>query len=51
MTAMPLLFTSWREGPLRGVLDPAGWSIQQVARHEGVWGDRWPEVTATRKGA
>lgn len=45
----PRLFTFWHEGRLRGVLEQAGWAIEVVARRDGVRGDRWLDVTATRK--
>jgi len=49
--AAPRLFVFWREGPLREALDGAGWSVQRLVRHDGVRGDRWLVVTATRKDA
>lgn len=47
--AAPRLFVFWREGPLREVLDQAGWAADQVSRRDGVRDDRWLEATVTRK--
>ena len=47
--AAPRLFVFWREGPLREVLEQAGWAVEQVARRDGWRGERWLEATATRK--
>ncbi len=44
----PRLFTYWREGPLRESLRGAGWSVEHVGRHEGLHGEGWLEVLATR---
>ena len=47
----PRLFTSRREGPLREVLDEAGWAVVQAERHDGRRGDRRLQVMGTRKDA
>jgi SAM-dependent methyltransferase len=44
----PRHFTYWREGPLLAVLEDAGWSVDEVGRHEGLRGDSWLGVLATR---
>jgi SAM-dependent methyltransferase len=47
----PRLFVYWRELPLLTALDQAGWRAEQVERYDGVRGDRWLQVMATRKDA
>lgn len=47
--AAPRLFVYWREGPLREVLEGAGWAVDRVSRRDGVRDDRWLEATVTRK--
>ncbi|MFC4786265.1 class I SAM-dependent methyltransferase [Nocardioides sp. MAHUQ-72] len=49
--AAPRLFVLWREEPLRRVLEGAGWSVDELRRHDGLRGDRWLGVLATRKDA
>jgi 2-polyprenyl-3-methyl-5-hydroxy-6-metoxy-1,4-benzoquinol methylase len=40
-------FTYWREGPLRPVLEAAGWRVERVAHDDGaVAGEPWLEVWA-----
>jgi SAM-dependent methyltransferase len=48
--AAPRHFVFWREQPLREVLDGAGWTVDEIGRHDGRRGDRWLEVLATRAG-
>lgn len=45
----PRLFTYWREQPLREAMAAAGWSVEHVGRHQGLHGDHWLEVLATRR--
>lgn len=49
--SVPRLFVYWREVPLLRALDQAGWRVEQVERYDGVRGDRWLQVMATRKDA
>jgi SAM-dependent methyltransferase len=49
--AAPRHFTYWREQPLREVLDAAGWSVLELSRSDGLRGDRWLDVLATRRPA
>jgi 2-polyprenyl-3-methyl-5-hydroxy-6-metoxy-1,4-benzoquinol methylase len=44
----PRLFTYWREEPLREALAGAGWSVEHVGHQEGLRGESWLEVLATR---
>ena len=48
--AGPRRFTYWRAGPLREVLDAAGWQVDDVAHLEGVRprGEAWLDVRAHR---
>ena len=44
------LFIYWREEPLRGVLDRAGWDVTEVAHEEGPGSDQpWLDVVAVRR--
>ena len=47
----PRHFVFWREEPLRDVLEGAGWSVDEVGFGNGVRGERWLQVLATRKDA
>jgi SAM-dependent methyltransferase len=49
--AAPRHFTFWREAPLRAALAAAGWTVDDVARHDGLRGDAWLDVLATRADA
>ena len=49
--AGPRHFTYWREQPLRDALDGAGWSVLELRRSDGLGGDRWLDVFATRRSA
>ena len=44
----PRHFTFWREEPLRAVLEEAGFTVDAVERGEGLRGDTWLGVRATR---
>jgi len=44
----PRHFTYWREGPLRSLLEAAGWRVEAMAHGDGVRGDRWLQVEARR---
>jgi SAM-dependent methyltransferase len=46
--AAPRFFTYWREDPLREVLTAAGWSVEHIGHGDGLRGERWLEVLATR---
>jgi SAM-dependent methyltransferase len=46
--AAPRFFTYWREEPLREVLTAAGWSVEHIGHGDGLRGERWLEVLATR---
>jgi hypothetical protein len=48
--AAPRHFTFWREDALRTVLEGAGWRADEVARHDGLRGETWLDVLATRAG-
>ena len=45
----PRHFTFWREGPLRDLLDEAGWSVDEVDRVDSLRGDSWLNVLARRR--
>jgi len=47
--AAPRHFTFWREGPLRDLLEGAGWSVDEVVRVDGLRGDSWLNVLARRR--
>ena len=44
----PRFFTYWREAPLREALTTAGWSVDHIGHGNGLRGERWFEVLATR---
>jgi SAM-dependent methyltransferase len=44
----PRFFTFWRDGPLRSVVEAAGWTVLEVVRVRGRDSERWLEVTASR---
>jgi SAM-dependent methyltransferase len=44
----PRHFTYWREEPLREVLEAAGWTVRHVGYGDGLRGERWLEVLASR---
>ena len=44
----PRHFVFWREGPLRDVLEAAGWRVDEVVRTEGLRGEHWLAVRAVR---
>jgi SAM-dependent methyltransferase len=46
--AAPRFFTYWREEPLRAAVSAAGWSVEHVVHGDGLRGERWLEVLATR---
>jgi SAM-dependent methyltransferase len=48
--AEPRFFVFWREAPLRAALQEAGWRVDEVSHHDGLRGDRWLNVLATRVG-
>jgi SAM-dependent methyltransferase len=42
-------FTFWREDPLRGAVEQAGWAIEEVVRYDGAeTGQPWLDVRARR---
>ena len=43
----PRRFVYWREEPLRGVLESAGWRIDEVARDVGETGQPWLTIRAS----
>jgi SAM-dependent methyltransferase len=45
----PRHFTFWREGPLRAVLEKAGWVVDDVRREPGTRGETWLGVQASRR--
>jgi SAM-dependent methyltransferase len=47
--AAPRHFTFWREGPLRHLLEGAGWSVDEVVHVDGLRGDNWLNVVARRR--
>ena len=47
--AAPRHFTFWREGPLRDLLEQAGWSVDEVDQVGGLRGDTWLNVLARRR--
>jgi SAM-dependent methyltransferase len=47
--AAPRHVTFWREGPLRDVLDAAGWEVGEVDHQVAGDGGAWLEVTARRR--
>jgi SAM-dependent methyltransferase len=44
----PRFFTYWREEALREVLEASGWKVEHVGYGDGMRGERWLEVLATR---
>ena len=46
--AAPRFFTYWREEPLRRALAAAGWSVEHIGHGDGLRGERWLEVLASR---
>jgi SAM-dependent methyltransferase len=44
----PRHFVYWREGPLRELLEGAGWQVLAVRRQEGLRGEHWLELSAVR---
>jgi SAM-dependent methyltransferase len=44
----PRFFTYWREEPLREALTTAGWFVEHIGHGDGLRGERWLEVLATR---
>jgi SAM-dependent methyltransferase len=47
--AAPRHFTFWREGPLRDLLEEAGWTVDEVDHFDGLRGDNWLNVLARRR--
>ncbi|WP_151081994.1 class I SAM-dependent methyltransferase [Nocardioides cynanchi] len=47
--AAPRFFTYWQEGPLREAVSAAGWSVEHIGHGDGLRGERWLEVLATRQ--
>jgi len=47
--AAPRHFTFWREGPLRDLVEGAGWSVDEVDHVDGLRGDNWLNVLARRR--
>ena len=44
----PRFFTYWREEPLKAAIASAGWAVEHVGYGDGLRGERWLEVLATR---
>jgi SAM-dependent methyltransferase len=46
----PRRFVLWREGPLREVVEAAGWDVSEVVPGRGRDGEPWLDVRARRRG-
>jgi SAM-dependent methyltransferase len=44
----PRFFTYWHEEPLRSAMSGAGWLVRDVRRDEGLRGESWLQVAASR---
>jgi len=46
--AAPRLFVHWREAPLRDALEDAGWTVEEIGHSDGLRGEVWLDVLASR---